>query len=685
MTTRDTRTMMTMKTAAMAKTTQTTQTARAAQSAQSAQATKCMRSTRIMKKTACAALAVVLMVGAAFGLAGCSEKSGSSSAGDGITMLVSMGNGQTYYEGLAQSIKEDLGIDVTFVYGKSSDTTNQLRLCFKNNDLPADIVFTSSKTDDEWLKDSCVDLMGCTNVASLLTPTTANNCTTEDGAMYQIPISSKMIGITYNETLMNEMGWSVPETYEDMLDLKEKCEQEGVQFAVSDGSLTGHGFNWMFHLMGSQWLSTLEGTNWLENYQAGNATIDEFKEQCAYFEQWTEDGLWGEWRSKEADGSTVFSTQRVLFWFGIVNTLDSYQGPELDENGKETGKTLNDTYKTMPWISEDGSNNCFTLYDNAWMYINKDLEQDQAKLDKAVKIVEYMATQNAIDLAVATAKDAYVAVNDFEITDDRLYSEYKQQIAEGYVQPWFYNEFDSDSIVLTGEKINAFIAGEGTFDEIFETLDQCNTNALNSEIEVLGTATQKLGCDKVAEIVAASGAMALDESLADAGQSVSTQVSLVPYTANFGDMQPWIEASVVSAGMQAGDLDYACYNSLIPPNTTSVSGVYMTGKEIKALVNAGFDPSDRFIDEATGQSKFDSTNYGPYPYACLVKEGTVDSLADDEEYLVCLYEGFITKAAYSEYAAAGKVIELTSPRTYADGLKLFFAQNPTVGSGDVSW
>ena len=621
---------------------------------------------------------------AACALTGCGESEPASSD-DGITMFVSMGNSQAYYEDLACAIEADLGIEVSFVYNKSSDTTNLIRSYFKNGELPADIVFTASRTDDAWLEDSCVDLLGATNVASLLTPAIASECKADGGAMYQVPVSSKMIGITYNATLMDEMGWEAPEDFDDMVELKEKCEQAGVKFAVSDGSLTGHGFNWLFHLMGSQWLSTLEGTGWLESYQAGETTVEEFKEQCSYFKEWTEAGLWGEWRSKEADGSSVFSTQRALFWFGITNSLDGYEGPELDADGKETGRMLDDTYKSMPWISHDGSNNCFTLYNNAWVYVNKDLEDDPAKLEKALAIVEYLVSDAAIDIAVATASDAYVAVNDFEIADDRIYSEYADEIAEGYVQPWYYNEFDIDSIVLTGEKINAYIAGKGSFDEIFTVLDQCNANALESKVEVLGTATETLRYESVAEIVAASGALALDETLAGAGLDERTQVSLMPYTETDGGMQPWIDAAVVNSVMFAGELDYGCYNMLIPPNVTSVSGVYMTGAQVKALVESGFDPSDRFVDEASGESRFDASQYGPYPYVCLVKDGTLDSLVDDEEYLVCLYEGSVTKEAFDGFVDAGKVCELDAPLTYADGLKLFFGAHPVVGEGQIGW
>ena len=215
-------------------------------------------------KKAITFLLVLIMV---FTFAGCNKETVQDESP--VSMLVSMGNGEAYYTQLAELIKENLGIEVEFVYHNSCDSSNMIKQYFANRDLPADIVFTSSKTDDELLKDSCIDLFSKSSVTSAYTQTTLSNCLTEDGAIYQLPISSKLIGITYNETLLQEMGWELPETFEDMVELKAKCDEAGIKFAVTDGAATGHGFNLLFHLMGAQWLSTSEGTGWFEEFQAG--------------------------------------------------------------------------------------------------------------------------------------------------------------------------------------------------------------------------------------------------------------------------------------------------------------------------------------------------------------------------------------------------------------------------------
>ena len=447
---------------------------------------------------------VLLIVFAVFGLCACSNKQADE---DAVTMLVRLGSGEAYYTQLAEDLENELGITVKFVYENSTDPTDQIKLDFKNNNLQADIIFSNSKVDDEYLKDSCVDLLSETNITEAFTYNKVSGCTTDDGAVYQLPFSSKLIGITYNATLMEEMGWEVPKTFDDMLDLKAKCDEAGIPFSVSDFRETGHGFNYLFHIMGSEWLSTLEGTTWLENYLAGNATIDEFKSHCEYFAKWVDNDLFGEVNLEAGWGATTqFAKTRALFCFAILNNSDGYQGPMYDADGNETGVTLNDVHKTMPWISEDGSNNCFTYYDNGWVMVNKALlADDQAeKFEKVKQILEYMTGEKCSELTKSLSKDVYLALKNFEFSDDRLYSEYADDINNGYIQPWYYNEFDANTIVNTGAEVDSYCISnmysadevqtlskdcnytfdfDVTFDKIFEVLDENHQNLLNATVD----------------------------------------------------------------------------------------------------------------------------------------------------------------------------------------------------------
>ena len=603
-----------------------------------------------------------------------------------VTMLITLGNGEAYYTQLAQLINEKLGIEVEFVYHNSCDSSSMTKLYFANQDLPADIVFTSSKTDDALLKDSCVDLLSKSSVTSAYTQTTLSNCLTEDGTIYQLPISSKLIGITYNETLLQEMGWELPETFEDMKELKKKCDEAGIKFAVTDGAATGHGFNLLFHLMGAQWLSTSGGTTWFEEFQAGNVSEEEFMEKSDYFRRWTEAGLWGVFHTQDWQGSKEFMETRALFWFNILNSVDHYDGPEYDDEGNETGRELHDTYKTMPWISEDGSNNCYTYYDNCWVYVSKELEaaDKSEKLEKVLKIIEFMTTDEATALVSGISKDSYVSVNNYEMDDARLYAGYSDSIKTGFIQPWYYNSFDTNSIVITGGVINAYIAGEGSFEDIFTTLSECNQKYLNSETEILAEFPDGLDLENTAKLVAISAAEAINKTLEENGKDERVDVAIAPYTPEGSSLPAFKGASVCNSIVYEGTLEVGMSTTIFPNSAINPCAIYMSGAEIKAITEAGFDPSDRFVDAETGESTFDSENYGPYPYVCLVKDGK--ELSDDTMYLVALNDKFLTNADYTAFSEAGMVVtDLTGTYTMNQGLQLFADKHPVITAEDLVW
>ena len=633
-----------------------------------------------MKKLICALLALIMLLS----LAACGKQEEIVQDDSPVTMLITMGNSESYYRALAGLAEEKLGIEVEFVYYISCDSSDMIKLNFMNGDLPADIVFTSAKQDNSILAENCVDLLSVSSVASLFTPVTVQECTTEDGAIYQLPVTSKLIGITYNETLMNEMGWDVPETYADMLDLKAKCEEAGIKFAVSDGAATGHGFNWLFHMMGAQWLSGLDGTSWLKSFQAGNDSVEEFKEACAYFKKWTEDGLWGSFHEADWGGSGEFMKTRALFWYGITNSATGYEGPMYDDEGNETGVMLNDTYRSMPWISEDGTNNNYTYYDSCWVMLNKELEAEDKsdKLQKALSVIELMASEEMTSIVADMAADTYVAVNEFEMGDDRLYANYRDEIKSGFVQPWYYNSFDSDSIVGTGEVINNYIAGRSSFDDIFTALDMYNTNRLNAVTVTLADFPEGLDCENTAKLASLASASAMNTTLEENGLEDRVQVAITPYVPEGSSMQPWISCAACNSKVYPGGLDMSHANTIFGSGATSPCGIYMTGAEIKALVEKGFDPSDRYLDSETGETRFDRDTYGVYPYVCLVKDGA--ELEDGEMYLVALCDKYLSSADYDSFNEAGRVItDLTNVQKNEFGLRDWLADYSTVTPADL--
>ena len=631
-----------------------------------------------------------------------------------ITMLVTEGNGEEFFNTLKASVKKDLGIDIQFIYETSCDPTDQVRLDFANDNVQADIVFTSAKVDDEYLMDSCVDFLTNSHITSAFTYSKIKECTADDGGVYQLPLSTKLIGITYNETLLNELGYDVPETFEDMLELKEVCDEKGIKFAVTDFRVTGHAFNYLFHTMGSEWLSTIEGTNWIESFIDGEADINTFKEKCEYFKKWVEAGLFGSINTdvdyknwQEAGATNEFRKTRALFCFAILNYSDGYEGPQYDDEGNETGVMLNDVHKTMPWISEDGSNNCFTYYDNSWVMLNNSLlEEDKAdKLSKALQILEYMTTGEFADYTTSISQDIYLSLNDFNVGEDRFYYDFADEIKSGFIQPWYYNYFDIDTIVNTGTEIASYILNttltgdelvntakgcnyavnfEADFDSIFEVLDNNNNNKeSNTADSVLGTIEETLGIVETARLTSICGAMNLQKTLDEEGNGQVVSAALLPYAEKIEDMQPWREVAVADSVLYPQELTSALMHVGIPKQCGDVVGIWMTGAEIKEIMENKYNPAC-YYDEGV----YDDETYGPYSYICVTKGGA--ELEDDIEYLVSVPYMALEKDVYDGFYDAGKVVLSESDGSVLSantslGFELYFSEHPVVNKENITW
>ena len=613
-----------------------------------------------------------------------------------LTFLTAYGFGQEYTLRLAQKVKELYGIELEFITERSSDSASMMRLDFANDNMQADIVLTAQSAPDSLLKGSCINLQARSNLTDLFPYLKIRECTADDGGVYQLPFCSKLIGLTYNATLLKEMGWEEPRSYADMLSLKKKCEAAGILFAATDANLTGCGFNYLFHSMGSQWLSTLEGSEWFSAYLKGEASIAPFKEQCSFFRKWAENGLFGQPFAETGKAALEFKKQRALFFYGITNFMTSYQGPQFDASGKETGRMLNDEYKTMPWISEDGTNNCFTNYDAVWVMLNHKLlaPDKKDKLAKAIKVLEFIAKDDVQGILANRSNDVYLYLDGFKAGEDRLYSNYLSQIKNGYLQPWYYNYFDAASIVNTGAEINSYLfrtfygdddAAEkaepsnmvynpsATFDSIFEVLDYNNNNNNNNNTRgskhFIGSLKQRLEYPETAKVCAVCYALSaqeiLDKEFGDDAPTV--QVGIIPYTKDLRDLDPWKPAAVVCSHMYPGPFELAHTNVIIPINTWRVNCFRMTGKEISYLLKKG---------------------YKGYPYAIVTKGGM--KISDDAEYVVASSRNLLDDALVEEFEKNGRIIQ--NPRenralmaNAPHGLELFFELHPEVGPEDINW
>ena len=605
----------------------------------------------LLKKIICAAIACVML----FSICACGQKELAQDKSP-LTMYVGLGNGGgTYYDELKEYIFNTTGVDVQFVYTNALDTSNYAINCIKNADLPADIMITASETPKAYQEGAFLDLAAVSNLMDSF-KNYAISSASIDGAVYQLPFTSRLIGIGYNKTLLEEMGWELPETFDDMVALKEKADEAGINFSLSAGVATGHGFNYLQNIMATQFTSTIKGREWFDKWQAGEAGIDEFAQACGYFEKWHDAGLFGRFYDTDWNASSAAASTRCLFCFDILNQTGKYEGPLMDENGNEVeGVTLCDEWASMPFISEDGSNNNFVIYNNMYLALDRKLGENQEaeKLTKAIRVLDCLTTNEAGQIFTKSVPDGYLATKDFEIDDSRLYAAYKNEIQEGYIMPWFYNFFDADSVVDTGELVNRYLKDDSaTMQEILKMLDDRNTAALNSQIRSLGTVENNLGYDGVAKLIAVAGARSLDSMIPD-----SVDVSLCAYVtdANLSTIPRAVQLPVAQSKLYSGDYEAIRSRTLVNQQSENPIAAILTGKELSSLIDTGYvynhtipaDP-DKGTEEKNEELKYD--------FAAVMREGVKIDNNSESTYVVAISKAALNEGFYEQLLEEGRII-----------------------------
>ena len=570
-----------------------------------------------------------------------------------LTMYVGLGNaGGTYYDELKECIFNTTGVEVKFVYTNALDTSNYAINCIKNADLPADIMITASATPEEYQKGAFLDLAGVSNLMDSFT-TAIISSTNIDGAIYQLPFTSRLIGIGYNKTLLEEMGWELPKTFDDMVALKEKADEAGINFSLSAGAATGHGFNYLQNIMATQFTSTIEGKEWFDKWQAGGATIDKFAEACTYFEKWRDAGLFGTFHDTDWNASYTAASTRCLFCFDILNQTSRYEGPLMDADGNEVaGVTLCDEWASMPFISEDGSNNNFVIYNNMYLALDKKLgeKQEAEKLTEAIRVLDFLTTNEAARIFTNNVPDGYLATKSFEIDDSRLYAAYKKEIQEGYIMPWFYNFYDADSVVDTGELVNKYIKdNSATMPEILKMLDDRNTAALNSQVRSLGTVEKTLGYDAVAKLIAIAGARSLDSMISE-----TVDVSLCAYVtdATISTIPRAVQLPVAQTKLYGGEYEAVRSRTLVNQQSENPVAVILNGKELSSLIDTGYVYKHVIADNST-EGKSEELKYD---FAVVAREGIRIENNADMTYVVAVSKTALDESFYEKLLGEGRII-----------------------------
>ena len=584
----------------------------------------------MMKKTVCTILAAAMTLG----LCACTSTAEADPKPADNTLTVDLYNtGERFFPFFAYVNEQypEIELSVTSFRGANGSeySTNELE-----HGNQADIYFTSrNECKDEACRENLIDLSGYEFVNRL--SKSILDTISMDGEVYLLPIQNTVLGITYNKTLLEDMGAELPQNYEDLVALKEKCDERGVKLCVISGKLPGGLFQVVTNIAQMEFLDTPEGAAWEKAFLAGEdvdySVWDETLEymqklmDIGFFELVEENPLSVDVENGLYSGNTLFAIHQSSF---------------NPDGGKEV---TDDEFGLMPYISEDGANNYYIYNPGSFIGLSKDLlkEGNEEKLENALKIIELYATEIGQE-ALNYETDVFPILKDCEVdADSPIYDAYNSSL-EGRMERLKYTTWNEYGLITpVGDAFKNWILGEGEAKDITAAMKDIRQQAKEEGgAPAYCTCTEDLDIAESARIVGGVYAQiaGTDVALMSLGESHKGEIKEYEiagkiYQFTGVNVNPYgVNGVFYSGGITQEDSWVALPGTY--SDADSIAILHLTGAKLKELEETGFD---QYGDGDT------------FPYVISTRNDT--ELDDDTVYEVATVPGNYTE----ETAESGNV------------------------------
>lgn len=525
------------------------------------------------------------------------------------------------------------------------NTTAYMKEMLESGEVP-DIYFTTYyKPDVEDVSDKFLDLSGYDfmdrYVAARLQEVTV------DGAVYMLPLAYNCLGITYNKTLLDENGWKLPDSLEEMEALKPEVEAAGYQFAMTELEFPGSGFQYVFNILSTSYVSTLDGMRWQHDFLNGDATMKgsaEMLEDMQLLQRWKEDGLLNANGDLKSDNSTVtkMAEGNTLFLIGNSNDV-------LKMSGAETM----DHFRVMPYLSVDGSQNVYMLNVSRYVGLNKALaeEGNEQKLEDALHVMEVLSTVEGMDSLKPNQKNNVILpLKEATVGEESYYADVLEDLNAGHTAPFVYSGWEN-AVVSIGTTMIDYICDKATLDDVIQSFDDSQRMITHNETKVYTTATEDLDISDCARLVGICFAQATGSDLALISED----------TWNYNTEVDTMNREGVSGSIYQVSIRDEEIVAILPTGWVGdIQTVTLTGARIKELAAYGYD---RNGDGNT------------YPYNLVTKDGF--EIDDDTTYTVAIC------GATQEVQTEGNMQD--SGVVGLDAAKEYLGQFETLSKKDLVW
>ena len=595
-------------------------------------------------------------------LAGCGTKTAEQvqEQEDAQTIQVYLWS-TSLYETYAPYVQSQLpDVNIEFIVGNND--LDFYKFLQENGGLP-DIITCCrfSLHDAAPLKDSLMNL-AMTNEAGAVYNTYLNSFKNEDGSVNWLPVCADAHGFVVNRSLFEQYGIPLPTDSESFAAACQAFETVGIRGFTADYA---YDYTCMETLQGlsAAELTTTAGRKWRTAYSdpanTARVGLDDTVwpgafERMARFIQDTH--LTAEDLEHTYDDvMNLFRNGEVAMYFGTSAGVKMFQDEGID--------TI-----FLPFFSQNGEKWLMTT-PYFQIALNRDLEQDPARREKAMKVLNVMLSEEAQNRIVADGQDVLSYSQNVPLRLTEYLKDARDVVEENHM---YIRIASNDFFATSKDVVSKMIAGEYTAKQAYR--------AFNARL-------------------LAEDAPADDEIVLTSGKSYSNVFHANGGSASFSVMANTLrgvygtDVLLATANSFTGSVLQADYNqkmaaSMIMPNGLMSRQRTMTGAELKETVRAfvegcegGFVPFNRgSLPVVSGIAVEIKENNGSYTLTGITRNGqplgdndtvTVTCLAAEKQMDTLLAgnsgtsagEDAWVKDTWCDYVSGGKAV-LAEPENY---------------------
>lgn len=477
------------------------------------------------------------------------------------------------YETYAPYIQSQLpDVNIEFIVGNND--LDFYKFLQENGGLP-DIITCCrfSLHDAAPLKDSLMNL-ALTNEAGAVYNTYLNSFKNEDGSVNWLPVCADAHGFVVNRSLFEQYDIPLPTDYESFVSACQAFEKVGIRGFTADYT---YDYTCMETLQGlsAAELTTTEGRKWRTAYSDPASTarvgLDDTVwpgafERMAQFIQDTH--LTADDLALNYDDVTgMFRNGEAAMYFGSSAGVKMFRDEGID--------TI-----FLPFFSQNGEKWIMTT-PYFQIALNRDLEQDTARREKAMKVLNVMLSEEAQSRIVADGQDVLSYSQNVPLRLTEYMKDVRGVVEENHM---YIRIASNDFFAVSKDVVSKMIAGEYTAQQAYR--------AFNAQLLAEETPADD-------EIVLTSGKSCSNVFHANGG-SASFSVMANTLRGVYGTDVLLATANSFTGSVLRADYNKKMAASMIMPNGLMSRQRTMTGAELKETVRAfvegcegGFVPFNR--------------------------------------------------------------------------------------------